>query len=121
MTLPAFGSFTGGFEINWNDGALFAAGEQEVIPLNPPAKEMSLGTPQILARINLDASAGRLAVHLEDRVNFGLEVRPILPGRPPAMDPTPMDVKPGLPCTRPMMPLKSSLQGSPTPLNCFAA
>ena len=31
MTLPAFGSFTGGFEINWNDGALFAAGEQEVI------------------------------------------------------------------------------------------
>ena len=46
MTLPAFGSFTGGFEINWNDGALFASGEQEVIPLNPPAKEMSLGTPQ---------------------------------------------------------------------------
>ena len=46
MTLPAFGSFTGGFEINWNDGALFAAGEQEVIPLNPPAKEMSLGTPK---------------------------------------------------------------------------
>ena len=46
MTLPAFGSFTGGFEINWNDGALFAAGEQEVIPLNPQAKEMSVGTPQ---------------------------------------------------------------------------
>lgn len=46
MTLPAFGSFTGGFEINWNDGALFASGEQEVIPLNPDAKEMSLGTTQ---------------------------------------------------------------------------
>lgn len=46
MTLPAFGSFTGNFEIHWNDGALFAAGEQEVIPLNPEAKEMSLGTPQ---------------------------------------------------------------------------
>ena len=46
MTLPAFGSFTGGFEIHWNDGSLFAAGEQEVIPLNPDAKEMSFGTPQ---------------------------------------------------------------------------
>ena len=45
MTLPAFGSFTGGFEINWNQGALFASGEQEVIPLNPDAKGMSLRTP----------------------------------------------------------------------------
>ena len=42
---------------------------------------------------------------LEDRVHFGLEVRPILARRcSPATDPTPMDVKPGLPCTRPMMP-----------------
>ena len=46
LTLPAFGSFTGGFEIHWNDGALFAVGEQEVIPLNPDAKEMSLGCIQ---------------------------------------------------------------------------
>ncbi len=46
MTLPAFGSFTGGFEIDWKDGSLFAAGEQEVIPLNPQAKEMGLGMPE---------------------------------------------------------------------------
>ena len=46
LTLPAFGSFTGGFEIHWNDGALFAAGEQEVIPLNPDAKKMSLSCTQ---------------------------------------------------------------------------
>ena len=41
LTLPAFGSFTGGFVIDWNNGGLFAAGDGEVIPLNLNAKAMA--------------------------------------------------------------------------------